>query len=130
MSDNTSAQTPSPSPKATSIGVNENIAGALAYFLGVFTGVLFFLLEKENKFVKFHAIQSILFSIGLFIIWLPLNILTLIMPDFISVLLTCASLIMSFGVLFVWIFLMYKAYTGEMYKLPVVGDIAYKEAMK
>src|SRR5659263_765145 len=45
--------------KKTSMGLDENIAGALCYFLGFITGIVFLLTEKDNKFIKFHAIQSI-----------------------------------------------------------------------
>ncbi len=98
------------------LGLNQNIAGALSYFLGVITGVLFFLLSDENEYVKFHASQSIIIFIALFIVgtvsgWIPL------VGGLLSIIVSIASLLL-------WLLLMYKAYSGEMYKLPVVGDLA------
>lgn len=98
------------------LGLNQNIAGALSYFLGVITGILFFLLSKENKYVKFHASQSIIIFITLYIVgtvsrWIPL------VGGLLSIIVSIASLLL-------WLLLMYKAYSGEMYKLPVVGDLA------
>lgn len=102
----------------TSLGLEENIAGALCYLLGWLTGIIFFIFEKDNKFVKFHAMQSI-------VTFLPLHVLIwilLIIPFFgwiLGGLLGLLSLIL-------WIVLMIKAYQGEKFKLPVVGDIAEK----
>ena len=52
----------------TSTGIQPNVAALLAYLLGVVSGLIFFLIEKENKFVKFHAMQSIIVSGGLFVV--------------------------------------------------------------
>src|SRR5690625_106945 len=52
----------------TASGLDENVAGMLTYPLGALTGIIFLLIEKDNNFVKFHAIQSIIFSIAYFII--------------------------------------------------------------
>ena len=52
----------------TSSGMQANVAGLLCYLLGVITGIIFILIEKENKFVRFHAMQSIIVFGGLFVI--------------------------------------------------------------
>jgi uncharacterized membrane protein len=103
-----------------SSGLQANIAGALAYFLGPITGILFLLIEKQNKFVRFHAMQSLiafgllgLLAVTPVIGWLLWGLM--IIP-------------------FVWIVLaavmMYKAFNNEEYELPVVGDIARKQIEK
>ena len=94
----------------TSGGLNQNVAGLLCYLAGWITGLVFILIEKENKFVRFHAMQSI-------IVFGALSILS-----FIPVVNIVAG-ILGF---ILWIFLMVKAYQGEMYKLPWVGDLAEK----
>lgn len=99
----------------TSIGIEPNIAGLLCYLGWWITAVIFLVLEKENKFVRFHAMQS-LFTFGvLFIISLALS-----WVFFIGYILWGLSVIL-------WVVLMYKAYKGEKYKLPVIGDIAEKQ---
>src|SRR5690554_522207 len=98
----------------TSTGLDENIAGLLCYAFTFVTGIIFLVLEKENEFVKFHAMQSIFTFVALFIIGAILTIIP-ILGLLISILLVPIFLIL-------WIFLMYKAYNGEKYKLPFVGD--------
>ena len=100
----------------TSTGLDENIAGLLCYVLGWISGLVFILIEKENKFVRFHAMQSIIvFGIlniaGIILGWIPF--VGLFLWPLISVL----------G-LILWIVLMVKAYQGIMYKLPWAGDLA------
>ena len=101
----------------SSSGLNENLAGSLCYVLGLFTGLLFFVTEKESKFVRFHSLQAILFSIA----WIILTIAAGgIFFRFIPVVL---SLISSAGFM-LWIFLMVKAYHSEYFLLPLIGKIA------
>jgi uncharacterized membrane protein len=98
----------------TSTGLDQNIAGLLAYVLGFITGIIFLILEKDNKFVRFHAMQSTITFLVLLVIGM--------IPFFGPVL----SFIVSPIAFILWIVLMYKAYQGEMFKLPVVGDYAAK----
>jgi uncharacterized membrane protein len=111
----------------TSLGLDENIEGALCYLLGWLTGIVLFIVEKDNKFVKFHAMQSIL-------VFLPLHILWFIFGGAgffywyggLAALWICGWII-SLIMLLLWLILMLKAYQGEKYKLPIVGDIAEKQ---
>lgn len=100
----------------TSMNIEENIAGALCYVLVWLTGIIFFILEKNNKFVKFHAIQSI-------IVFLPLFILMSILW-FIPFIGWVLNGLIGLLVFILWIVLILKAYQGEKFKLPIVGDIA------
>ena len=98
--------------------LGENVRGALCYVLGFFSGFFFLFTEKENKFVRFHAIQSIIiFGIYFFISPIP-------------VLGWTVSILLAPLLLLLWLFLMYKAYQGEKFKLPVIGDFAEKQAEK
>jgi uncharacterized membrane protein len=99
----------------TSLDLEENIEGALCYVLGWVSGIILFLLEK-NKFVRFHALQSIITFLGLTIA----SIFFSIIPLFGWII---SSLIGLLGFA-LWIVLMIKAYQGEMYTLPIAGDIA------
>jgi len=115
----------------TSIGLDENIEGALCYLLGWLTGIVFFVLEKDNRFVKFHAMQSIVVFFGLMILMWIIGAITTAM--FIAapysagafgttILISLISTLLWLGMFVLWLLLMYKAYSGEMYKVPVVGD--------
>jgi len=103
----------------TSMGLDENIAGLLCYVVGWITGIIFLILEKENQFVRFHALQSIL-------TFLPLSVIALLLGwiPFVGWVLAGLVWILTF---ILWIVLMFKAYRGEKYKLPIAGDIAEKQ---
>lgn len=103
-------------PKKCVFGLEENVAGLLAYLVIFVTGIIFLLLEKENKFVRFHAMQSI-------VIFLPAMIIVWILQWFPYI---TGFLIRIIGILMViaWLVGMYKAYKGEYFKFPVAGDIA------
>jgi len=106
----------------TSSGLDQNIAGVLCYLLGFITGIIFILIEKENRFVRFHAMQSIMLSIAFFVAGFVLTIIPLIGWIF-AILITPVTFIL-------WIFMMWKAYSGEWYKLPVIGDFAENQIDK
>lgn len=99
-------------------GLAPNVAGALSYLLGFVTGILFYLLSKD-KFVRFHAMQSIILFLGL-------TILNYILAF--TIILALLTPIIGLISLILWILLMVKAYRNEKYKLPVVGNIAEKYA--
>jgi len=104
----------------TSIGMQPNLAALLSYFLGFITGLVFYLVEKKNKFVRFHAMQSMVVFGGIFVI----NLVAVAIPVLgllISVLLSLLSIVL-------WVLLMIKAYQGEFFKLPIAGDIAEKNS--
>lgn len=109
--------------KKTALGIDENMEGALAYFLGLLTGLLFLIMEKDNKFVRFHAMQSILTNIAAVVVLTILGTILLFIP----VIGWIIDMLLYLGVLGLWLLLMYKAFNKETYKLPVVGDLAAKQ---
>ena len=98
-------------------GIDANLAAALSYLVGFVTGIIFLLVEKENRFVRFHAMQSTLFFLGVVAIDLLLQIIPLLGFLVVVFVVIPASAI-------VWLLMMYKAYQGEEYKLPLVGQWA------
>lgn len=111
-------------------GLTENVAAALSYLFGLITGVLFLAIAPYNqsRTVRFHAWQSIFFNVGLFVFWIAYTIVTIILPSFLSLILSLASLLIWLGTLCLWLLLMYKAYNNEKFKLPIIGDLAEKQA--
>ena len=103
-----------------------NVAGLLCYLVGWITGLIFILIEKENKFVRFHAMQSIVTFGALTVISIVLSILQLI-PT-VDILFWILQIIAGILGFVLWIVLMVKAYQGERFKLPVAGDIAEKNS--
>ncbi len=118
----------------TSSGFSPNVAGALSYLLGIITGVLFFALEKENRFVRFHAMQSILLSVAWVALFIVIDIVEIVLGfipylSFIVVILSLlVTLVLGLGGLVLWIYLMLKAFQGDKVRLPYIGDMAEKYA--
>jgi len=96
----------------TNFGLEQNLAGALCYAFGWVTGLIFLLTEKENKFVRFHAMQSI-------IVFGFLNVTAIVVFP-----LSPLVALLSFAL---WLVCLLKAYQGEKFHLPVVGEIAEKQ---
>ena len=104
----------------TSNGLDENLAGALAYGLGWVTGVVFLLIEPSNAFVRFHAWQSVIVFGTLSVIWFIAVSIPLLGWAFAFIVLPPVSAAL-------WLWLMFKAYQGERYKLPYAGDMAEQQ---
>ena len=101
--------------ETTSLGMRARTAGLLCYLFGWVSGLIFFLLERENRFVRFHAMQSILF----FGILSALEWVFSYLPFF-GPIGGVLGLVMFIG----WIVMMVKAHRGQYYKLPLFGDLA------
>ena len=103
----------------------ENVAGMLAYFT-IIPAIVFLLIEpyKSNRFVRFHSFQC-LFTVGaLIVLQIGLSIIGYALPLLVFPVWTLLGL----AELALWLLLVVKAYQGQMFKLPIVGDMAEKQA--
>ena len=98
---------------------NENVFGAICYLLGFITGIIFLLVEEKNRFVRFHAMQSTILFGGLFVLSAVVGIIPLL-GWLVSSLLSILGLIL-------WVVCMFKAFQGERYHVPYVGDLAEQQ---
>jgi len=120
-------------PATGSTAMSSNVAGLLAYILGFITGIVFLVIEpyKNDKFVRFHAFQSIFFNVALVVFWIAYSIVGSILGfvslGFLAVAMGLVGLLIALAILAYWIFLMYKAYNRELYKIPFIGDLAAKQ---
>src|SRR6266576_7371614 len=105
----------------SSSGLEPNAAGAVCYVFGFLSGILFLATEKKSRFVRFHAMQSTLAFLGLFVMQVLLGKL--------GPLAALSSLVWLIAV-GVWAFMIYKAYSWQPYRLPLVGDVAANELEK
>lgn len=101
---------------------NQKLEAANAYFLFFISGFLILYTEKHNKFVRFHAYQSIYFSL-IFLLFIALTNYIPFLGYYIVQLSTTAFF-------FTWMYLIYSAYSNREIRLPVVGDMAFKESRK
>jgi uncharacterized membrane protein len=127
------ASAPTPTPAASS-GMSSNVAAFLCYVPVLITGIVMLVLEpyKNDKFVRFHAFQSIFFGLFCMAFWMIWSFLV------VGLLFTGGLAGFGiFGILFwlirlaffgIWVLLVYKAYKNEQFKLPIIGDIAAKQA--
>lgn len=117
-------------------GLDSNVAGGLSYVLGVITGIIFLVLEKEDRYVRFHAAQSTVFSVSLIILWIGLSILSVIVGMIpavgwiIGALLGILSILVGLGGFILWVVLLIKAFTGNEWEIPVIGEQARKIFLK
>jgi uncharacterized membrane protein len=118
---------------APSVGMTNNLAGALCYLFGFVTGILFLVLAPYNqdRTVRFHAFQSIFLNIAWVIAWILITIVTLAFR-FIPFLGLFISAVLHFAIwigwVIMWLYMMFKTYNGEKIVLPVVGPMAEKQA--
>lgn len=111
---------------------DSKLFGALAYLFGILTGILVFLMKKDDKFAKFHAMQSILLGVALFVVVVILGVIGVIggfVPVIgwvISILSFLLWAVIGLGTFILWLLLMWKAYQGEKWKLPIIGEQAEK----
>ena len=127
------APPPAAAPVAQSSGLEENVGSALCYLAGWLTGVIFLVLEpyNKNKTIRFHAFQSIFFSIAIIPVYIVIMILSFVLgfiPVIGALVIILIYVVMGFGMFGLWLFLMYKAYNKEKFLLPIVGPLAEKQA--
>jgi uncharacterized membrane protein len=102
---------------ATRSGLDANVAAALSYALGWITGIAFLLTERSDGYVRFHAMQST-------IVFATLSIVCLLLQSIpILGMLLAVFIVIPFSAV-LWLLLMFKAYRGERFKLPIAGDMA------
>ena len=119
---------------AAGAGLTPNVAGALAYLVGAITGILFLVIDpfKTDRFVRFHAFQSIFFNlawIAFWIVWMIVGlVLGAISHGLFFIIQLPINLLVTVGGFCIWIYLMYSAYQGKTFQLPVIGALAATQA--
>lgn len=135
MREDAEAHAPEPSPgrdlQSGGTGLAPNVAGALSYLVGVVTGVLFLLLDKDRPYVRFHAAQSIVFSLAWTGVWIATIAVDTVLGAvpligwLLGALLSLGLAVVGF---ILWVYLMFRAYQGDEWEMPVVGEWARKLA--
>lgn len=125
----------------SSTGLDENIAALLSYIFGWVSGLIFFLIEKDSRLVRFHAMQSILLNVSFgvlaIVLWIVLFILVMIFAMVSDALVTLLSilslliwLVFLVGIMIAVILCLVKAFQGQYFKLPIIGNLAEKFSTK
>lgn len=111
---------------ATSMNMDPNTAAGLSYLAWFVTGLIFFLSEKQNRFVRFHAMQSIIASVVLFVLYIVVTILAAL--PLIGLIACFLWPLLWLATLALWIILMIQGFQGKYFKLPIIGDYAERYA--
>jgi uncharacterized membrane protein len=119
---------PTPAPSATQSGLSENAAGGLAY-ITIIPAIIFLVTAPYNKssYIRFHSWQCLFMALA----WFVIDVAVMIFGSFLSFfrLLTFGLYpLISLAMLILWIMVLIKAFNGERFKLPIIGDLAAKQA--
>jgi uncharacterized membrane protein len=113
-----------PAPPAAGSGLSDNLVAALAY-ITIIPAIIFLILEPYNRIplVRFHSFQSIGLGVSAFILRLAITFLPFHWLEY-----SLLSAVIGLGLFIAWLIAILKAYKGEFYKLPVIGDFAERQA--
>jgi uncharacterized membrane protein len=128
-------------PAKSSTGLDENIAALLSYVFGWISGLIFFLMEKDSRLVRFHAMQSILLNAAAIVVgvaiwilsvfnWLIIGNISGILSFLISLVVGLVAFVLGIGILIAVIMCLIKAFQSQYFKLPVIGNFAEKFSAK
>lgn len=125
----------------SSTGLDENIAALLSYVFGWLGGLIFFLIEKDSRLVRFHAMQSILLNVlagiiavVVWVVWMVFFVIGSAIGDIVGGLIgiigTLLWLVFFLGIAIAWILCLVKAFQSQYWKLPIIGNFAEKFSAK
>jgi uncharacterized membrane protein len=116
-----------PAAAPASGGLTDNVAGMLAY-VTIIPSIIFLVMEPYNRkrFVRFHSFQNIFFFVACIALGILLSILGAV--PMVGLITLFIGPLLGLGLMVVWVILLLKAYQGQMFKLPFIGDLAEKQA--
>ncbi|MDQ3214220.1 MAG: hypothetical protein M3Q85_16195 [Acidobacteriota bacterium] len=120
-------------PTASSTGLEPNLAAALAYLAGPFSGILILLVERANRYVRFHAWQAVLGLGGLAFLAMAVllcSFLTLLLSPIAFTLMYRLSAVIAVVWVAAWVWCLVQAFTGRAWKMPVAGRYAERLATR
>jgi uncharacterized membrane protein len=113
-----------------SSGMDPKLAGLLAYLIPPITGIIFFIIEKSNRVVRWHAAQSIVFGVAWIVVWVAFSVLSMILSAIIPIIGTIISLlvwiVVFLGGMILWVICLIKGYSGTMWRMPLIAPWADK----
>ena len=107
---------------------DSNLMGALAYIFMPLTGVVMYFVKPDDKYVRYHSIQAIILGILLFVIGMLLGVMSAAIPIIGFIFGLLAGGIWFFVEVLIWLYCMWKAYSGEKFRIPVISDLVDKNA--
>lgn len=114
-------------------GLAPNVASLLCYVCTIITGIIFLVIEKEDKEVKFHAWQAIFLGGAAIALSIVINVLGFIFASiagFLGLIISVLGFVVNIGIFIIWVVAMIKAYKGEHWLIPVIGNLAEQQVNK
>ena len=109
-------------------GMDPRLAGLLSYLVPPITGIIFYLIEKRNAVVRWHAAQSIVFGVAWIVLWIALTVLSMILSAILPLIGTIIGFLITFvvfiGGVILWIICLIKGYSGQMWRMPMLASFA------
>lgn len=119
-----------PPPPPSSAGLDPKVAGLLAYLVPPITGIIFLLVEKTDRVVRWHSAQSIVFGVAWIALWVAMTILSTILATVVPIIGAIVSLLIWLGLVaggfILWVICLVKGYSGEMWRMPILAPYAEK----
>ena len=119
--------------QATSTGLAPNLAAGLSAIFTIIGGIVFFILEKRNSFVRFWAMQSIFFGAAWFIFGIVSAVISSVLVHILGILAVLwglVALLINLGFVIVWIITIVQAFSGKAWEIPVLGRMARQQLAK
>ena len=111
-----------------SSGMDPKLAGLLAYLVPPITGIVFFLIEKTNQVVRWHAAQSIVFGIAWIVLWIAFTVLSMVLTAILPIIGTIIGflvwIVVFLGGVVIWVVCLIKGYSGQMWRMPLIAPYA------
>jgi uncharacterized membrane protein len=111
-----------------SSGMDPKLAGLLAYLVPPITGIIFFLIEKTNQVVRWHAAQSIVFGIAWIVLWIAFTVLSMVLTAILPIIGTIIGfliwIVVFLGGMVLWVVCLIKGYSGQMWRMPIIAPYA------
>ena len=111
-----------------SSGMDPKLAGLLAYLVPPITGIIFFLIEKTNQVVRWHAAQSIVFGIAWIVLWIAFTVLSMVLTAILPIIGTIIGfliwIVVFLGGLVLWVVCLIKGYSGQVWRMPIIAPYA------
>lgn len=115
-------------PSDETTGMDPKLAGLLAYLVPPITGIIFYLIEKRQAVVRWHAAQSIVFGIAWIVLWVVFTVLATLLSTVIPIIGSILSfliwIVLAAGGFIVWVICLIKGYSGEMWRMPFLAQYA------
>jgi uncharacterized membrane protein len=115
-------------PSSDTTGLDPKLGGLLSYIVPPITGIVLFLMEKEDDVIRWHAAQSIVFGVAWVALWVVFTVFSTILSTIIPIIGTLIGFLiwifLIIGALILWVICLIKGYSGQKWRMPLLAQYA------